>query len=74
MVMAWCEEGSSLRKRLNGFLLKNTPRCQGIAFMMSQTMDRDIPLQICFTVLLHRLACDFCANYRKHLELIRKIS
>lgn len=42
--------------------------------MMSQRLDRPLQVWIRVSIHLHRLACRFCDNYRRHLDLIRGIS
>lgn len=72
--MAPVEQGSRLRKVLEGFILRSTPQCQTIAFWTSLGMDGSLPVGIRVSSYLHRLGCDFCRNYQEHLHRIRDVS
>jgi len=46
--------------------------CKDVTQLISESMDRSIPLGKRIGVRIHLLICRFCARYRRHLLLIRE--
>jgi hypothetical protein len=53
------------------FLEKITPSCKDVTRMMSEAIDRQLPLRKRFAVYLHRLICVWCDRYYRQLHLMR---
>jgi hypothetical protein len=53
------------------FLEKITPSCKDVTRMMSEAMDRQLPLRKRLAVYLHRLTCVWCDRYYRQLHLMR---
>jgi hypothetical protein len=46
--------------------------CKDVTQLLSQSMDRSLPLGKRIGVRLHLLICKFCARYERQLALIRE--
>ena len=46
--------------------------CKDVTRLISESMDRSLPLRKRIGVRLHLLICKFCARYERQLLLIRK--
>ena len=58
---------------LKNWLIRNTPSCREVVRMLSDAMDRPIPLRRRIAMRLHFLICKWCARYRKQIGLIRTL-
>ncbi|MFC1858484.1 zf-HC2 domain-containing protein [Thermodesulfobacteriota bacterium] len=48
--------------------------CEEISRLVSDSMDRKLPLAQRFAVWIHLIMCKFCSRYRKQLADIREIA
>ena len=46
--------------------------CNEASRLLSQAMDRDLPLWDRARLRLHLAACDACANFSRQLQLLRR--
>src|SRR3990172_6287488 len=71
----WTEnEGLIMRSNwLKNWLIRNTPSCREVVRMLSDAMDRPIPLRRRIAVRLHFLICKWCERYQKQIGLIRTL-
>jgi hypothetical protein len=51
-----------------------TPPCRDITRMMSDAMDRRLPLRKRLAIRFHRLICIWCDRYYRHLQVIHNAS
>ncbi len=49
------------------------PRCKGITFLISQSLDRKLSAREELLLRFHFLGCLRCARYRKQLKIIRTV-
>lgn len=56
---------------LKTWLIRNTPSCQEVVRILSDAMERPIPLRRRIAVRLHFLICTWCARYQQQIGLIR---
>lgn len=54
------------------FIGKHTPKCREMVRLLSQEMDRPLPLSMRIRKRLHFLICCWCQRYEEHLKYIRK--
>ncbi|MFZ5876441.1 MAG: hypothetical protein ACOYXU_08540 [Nitrospirota bacterium] len=59
---------------LKSWLIRNTPPCQEVVRILSDAMDRPIPLRRRIAVRLHFLICQWCERYQKQVGLIRTLA
>jgi len=45
--------------------------CQEITLLVSESLDRRVPLPQRLAMRLHLLLCKFCSRYRRHLLFLR---
>ena len=60
-----------LKGELVLLLARITPQCKEIKFMISESMDRTLPLRQRLVVWLHKKACVCCRRYSRYLQFIR---
>jgi hypothetical protein len=56
------------------FIARITPRCHDITRLLSQSMDRRLPLPTRLSIRLHFAICVWCKRYGQQLTIIRKLS
>lgn len=57
---------------LTEFLARITPRCTDVTRLVSESMDRMLPVLTRIKLRLHLMICDGCAQYRQQLLNIRQ--
>ena len=68
------DEGLNMRPAwLKNWLIRSTPPCREVVRLLSEAMDRPIPLRRRIAVRLHFLICKWCERYQKQIELIRAL-
>ncbi len=58
---------------LKNWLIRNTPTCQEVVRILSDSMDRPISLRRRIAVRLHFLICEWCLRYHGQIRLIRTV-
>lgn len=53
-------------------MVRVMPSCRDISHLISDGMDRHLPLRKRLAILLHVSLCGFCRRYEKQLRLMRK--
>jgi hypothetical protein len=53
-------------------LVRLTPSCQDITYLISKSMDTELPLRKKLQVRIHIIGCYFCHRYREQLIRIKK--
>jgi len=66
--------GRRLIEKIVAFVAKITPPCQDVTRLLSQSMDRQLPLYTRMTIRLHFQICVWCKRYGEQLDTIRKAS
>jgi hypothetical protein len=56
---------------LKNWLIRNTPSCADVVRILSDAMDRPIPLHRRIAVRLHFLICTWCRRYHEQIGLLR---
>ena len=46
--------------------------CKEASTLLSQAMDRELPLWVRLKLRLHLLICDACTNFSRQLQLVRR--
>ena len=54
-----------------GWLIRITPSCQEMTRLLSEAMDRPLPLGIRTKMRLHFLICKWCDRYKNQLLFLR---
>lgn len=54
------------------FVAKHTPKCHDITRLVSESMDRPLPLRTRIAMRIHYLICQWCDRYRKQLGFLRE--
>ena len=49
-----------------------TPRCHDITLLISESMERPLPLRTRLAMRIHYLACVWCERYNDQLGFLRK--
>ena len=57
--------------KMGRFLKMITPTCKDVTRMMSEAMDRRLPLRKRIAIYVHRLICLWCDRYYRQLRLTR---
>lgn len=52
------------------FIAEHTPKCHDITHLISQSMDRPLPLRTRIAMWIHYRICVWCERYRDHLGFI----
>jgi hypothetical protein len=63
-----------LIEKMVGFIARITPPCHDITRLLSQSMDRRLPLRTRLAIRLHFEICVWCKRYGQQLAAIRKAS
>lgn len=58
---------------LRNWLIRNTPTCREVIRILSDEMDRPIPIRRWITVRLHFLICVWCVRYHDQIGLMRTL-
>jgi Putative zinc-finger len=72
--MALFEPHDWLTAKLVAFIARLTPRCKEVTRLLSQGMDRPLPLRTRVALRLHFTVCDYCRRYAKQLRFLRQVS
>ena len=54
------------------FIAEHTPKCHDITRLISQSLDRPLPLRTRIAMRIHYLICVWCERYRDQLGFLRK--
>jgi hypothetical protein len=54
------------------FIAEHTPKCHDMTRLISESMERKLPLRTRFAMRVHYLICVWCARYRDQLGFLRK--
>ena len=57
--------------RLVIFIGKHTPKCNEMVRILSQSMDKPLPLSMRIKKRIHYLICCWCQRYEEHLHYLR---
>ena len=57
---------------LTEFLARITPRCTDVTGLVSESMDRTLPVLTRIKLRLHLMICEGCAQYRQQFLNIRQ--
>lgn len=57
---------------LREFVVRITPGCKDITRLVSESMDRTLPVSTRIKLRLHLMICTACAEYRRQLRQIRQ--
>jgi hypothetical protein len=63
-----------LIEKIVGFIARITPPCHDITRLLSQSMDRQLPLHTRLAIRLHFEICVWCKRYGQQLAVIRQAS
>jgi hypothetical protein len=55
-----------------GWLIRITPPCKDMTRLLSEAMDRPLPLGIRLKMRLHFLICKWCERYKNQLLFLRQ--
>ena len=72
--MALFEPHDWLTTKLVTFIAKLAPRCREVTRLLSQGMDRPLPLRTRVALWLHFTVCDYCLRYARQLKFVRQVS
>lgn len=72
--MALFEPHDWLTTKLVTLIANLTPRCKEVTRLVSQGMDRPLPLRTRTALRLHFTVCDYCLRYAKQLRFLREVS
>ena|SRR5271165_1647785 len=61
-----------LQTRLVIFIGRHTPKCREVVRILSDGMDRPLPLSLRLKLRLHFLMCCWCQRYAQHLRFLRE--
>ena len=53
------------------FIAEHTPKCHDITRLVSEAMDRPLPLRTRLAMRMHYLICIWCQRYRDQLGFVR---
>jgi hypothetical protein len=65
---------SWLAEKIADFLTRNTPPCDEIARMISDSMDRPLPLRKRLAIRAHRAICVWCDRYYDQIHILHDSS
>ena len=72
--MALFEPHDWLTAKLVSLIANFTPKCKEVTRLVSQGMDRPLPLRTRAALRLHFTVCDYCLRYAKQLKFLREVS
>lgn len=55
-----------------GWFIRMTPSCRDMTRLLSDAMDRQLPLGIRIKMRLHFLICKWCERYKNQLQFLRQ--
>jgi hypothetical protein len=55
-----------------GWLIRLTPTCKDVTRLLSEAMDRPLPLNSRMKIRLHFLICKWCERYKNQLLFLRQ--
>ena len=61
-----------LQKLLVWIVSETTPKCCDVVRILSEQMDRELPLMTRWKLRLHFVACCWCERYMKQLHYLRE--
>jgi hypothetical protein len=68
------EPTKRVTKKLVRFVANLTPHCHEITRLLSESMERPLPLRTRLLIRLHFTICVWCKRYDRQLKLLRKYS
>ncbi|MGB8170190.1 MAG: zf-HC2 domain-containing protein [Chthoniobacteraceae bacterium] len=60
------------KTKLVMFIAEHTPKCHDITLLLSESLDRPLPLRTRIAIRIHFLICVWCKRYRDQLGLLRR--
>jgi hypothetical protein len=72
--MALFEPHDWLTAKLVDLIANLAPRCREVTRLVSQGMDRPLPLLTRAALRLHFTVCDYCLRYAKQRRFLREVS
>lgn len=60
------------QKLLIWIISETTPKCREVVRILSEQMDRQLPLMTRYRLRLHFVACCWCERYMKQLHYLRE--
>ena len=60
------------KEKLVTFIAEHTPKCHDMTRLISESMERPLPLWTRFAMRVHYFICVWCERYRDHLGLLSK--
>ena len=64
--------GNWFSRKMVNLISATTPRCTEVTRILSQGMDKPLPLTTRLNLRFHYLMCSFCERYEKQLHYMRK--
>ena len=68
------EHRSWLQLQIVLLICRFTPKCPEVTRILSQGMEKELPLITRIKLRIHFLMCSFCERYMKQLKYIRQVS
>ena len=68
------EPTNILRKKFVQFVANITPHCHDITRLLSNSMERPLPLRTRLLIRLHFAICVWCKRYAEQLKFLRRYS
>jgi hypothetical protein len=68
------EHRSWLQLQIVLMICRFTPSCPEVVRIISQGMDRKLPISTRIKLRIHYLMCSFCERYEKQLEYMRTVA
>lgn len=65
------EPTNKWKEKLVMFIAKHTPKCHEMTRLISESMDRPLPLRTRISMRIHYLICIWCERYRDQLSFMR---
>lgn len=65
------EPNNWLKKGLVMFIANHTPKCHAVTRLVSESMERPLPLGTRIALRIHFLICVWCERYRDQIERMR---
>jgi hypothetical protein len=72
--MSLDQSANWLTGKIARFVARHTPHCNEIARMISESMDRPLPLRKRIAIRAHRLICVWCDRYHDQLHIMHDTS
>jgi predicted small metal-binding protein len=61
-----------LKEKVVTFIAEHTPKCHDMTRLISESMERPLPLRTRIAMRFHFLICVWCERYRDQLSFLRK--